>query len=133
MTLITVQDLWINAEFTENNLGNLEVGTPVEILFDAVPGRVFAGRIRSFGVGVAYSQSPPPGTLPTIENSRDWLRQAQRFPVIVDFDPNADEVLRRQLRIGGQASVMAYSEGHGLLKLLGQLYIRVVSWLSYAY
>jgi hypothetical protein len=39
----------------------------------------------------------------------------------------------RQLRIGGQASVIAYTEGHGVLGALGKLYIRLLSLLSYAY
>lgn len=133
MTLIAVHDLWISAEFTENNLGHMQSGTKVEILFDVVPGKVFSGRVRSIGIGVSAGQSHPPGTLPTIQNNRDWLRQSQRFAVIVDFDPNQHRELRSQLRIGGQASVMALTEGHGLLNLLGQLYMRIMSWLSYAY
>ena len=134
MTLVPRDDVWISAEFTENNLGHLRVGGPVEILFDVIPGRVFDGRVRSIGLGVSTGQAPPPaGTLPTIQNSRDWLRQAQRFPVIVEFDVNQDEALRRHLRVGGQTSLIAYTEGHGVLKWLGALYIRFMSYLSYAY
>jgi len=133
MTLIAIHDVWINAEFTENNLGHLQPGSPVEILFDVLPGQVFTGEVRSIGVGVSVSQPPPPGTLPTIQNNRDWLRQSQRFPVVIGFDPVQDEELRKQLRIGGQASVIAYAEGHGFLELLGKAYIRLLSLLSYAY
>jgi multidrug resistance efflux pump len=133
MTLVAIHDVWINAEFTENNLGYLRPGSPVEVLFDALPGRVYSGRVRSIGLGVSVSQPPPPGTLPTIQNSRDWLRQAQRFPVIIGFDTGQDADLRRQLRIGGQTSVIAYTEGQDVLKWLGEAYIRVMSWLSYAY
>lgn len=133
MTLVAVHDLWISAEFTENNLGHMQSGTQVEILFDVVPGKVFSGRVRSIGIGVSAGQTHPPGTLPTIQNNRDWLRQSQRFAVIVDFDPNQHRELRSQLRIGGQASVMALTEGHGLLNLMGQLYMRIMSWMSYAY
>jgi multidrug resistance efflux pump len=133
MTLLAIHDVWISAEFTENNLGHLRPGSAVEILFDALPGRVFSGQVRSIGLGVSVTQPPPPGTLPTIQNSRDWLRQAQRFPVIIGFDIGQDTELRRQLRIGGQTSVIGYSEDHGVLRLLGQAYIRLMSWLSYAY
>jgi multidrug resistance efflux pump len=133
MTLIAVHDLWINAEFTENNLGNLAAGSEVEIIFDVVPGEVFQGRIRSIGLGVDTGQTQAAGTLPTIENNRDWLRQSQRFPVIIDFDMHSHAELRKQLRVGGQASVVAYAEGHGILKLLGQAHIRLMSWLSFAY
>ena len=133
MTLIAIHDVWIDAEFTENNLGHLRPGSRVEILFDVVPGRVFAGEVRSIGVGVSVNQPPPPGTLPTIENNRDWLRQSQRFPVVIGFKPGEHEALHQQLRIGGQASVIAYAEGHGILELLGKGYIRLLSLLSYAY
>ena len=133
MTLVAIRDVWLNAEFTENNLGHLRPGSPVEILLDALPGQVFAGEIRSIGLGVSEGQPPPPGTLPTVDNNRDWLRQAQRFTVVIGFDVDQQEALRGQLRVGGQASVIVYSEGHAILNLLGKAYIRLMSWLSYAY
>jgi len=133
LTLVALGDVWINAEFTENNLGHLKAGTPVDIVFDAMPGHVFEGEVRSIGLGVGAGSDPPAGTLPSIENDRDWLRQAQRFPVIIGFDAKQDPALRDALRVGGQASVIAYGEGSGLTKLLGKLYIRVASWLTYAY
>jgi multidrug resistance efflux pump len=133
MTLVSFQDVWVQAEFTENNLGHMTPGTPVEILFDVLPGNVYEGRVANIGLGISASQPPPPGTLPTISNSRDWLRQAQRFPVIVRFPVDQDPDLVRQLRVGGQASVMAYSEDAWMTALLGKLYIRVMSVLAYAY
>lgn len=133
MTLVAIHDVWISAEFTENNLGHVRAGSRVKILFDALPGHVFKGKVRSVGIGVSAGQAQPAGTLPSIQNDRDWLRQSQRFPVIVDFDVAQHQDLRRQLRIGGQASVMAFSEGHGVLGLLGSLYIRIMSLFSYAY
>lgn len=133
MTLIAIHDVWIDAEFTENNLGHLHAGSPVEIVFDALPGEVIAGEVRTIGLGVSAGEVQPPGTLPTIENNRDWLRQSQRFPVMIGFDVTRHEQLRHQLRIGGQVSVIAYSEGHFVLKLMGKVFIRLVSWFSYAY
>lgn len=133
MTLIAVEDVWINADFTENNLGHLKSGTPVEILLDALPGQVLKGSIRNVGVGISAGGSTPPGGLPSVQNNRDWLRQAQRFPVQVEFDKPLDPDVLHQLRVGGQASVIAYSEGHGILKLLGKMYIRILSILSFAF
>ena len=133
LTLISLQDFWITAEFTENNLGHLRDGSPVEILFDSLPGQVFKGKVRSIGRGISAGQAPPAGTLPSISNNRDWLRQSQRFPVVIEFDLAQARELSQQLRIGGQASVMGYSEGHGVLNAFGKLYIRFMSVLSYAY
>ncbi len=101
-------------------------------MLDALPGEVLKGRVRSIGGGVGSGQSTPPGTLPTVQNNRDWLRQAQRIPVAVEFD--ADELPRlKAVRIGGQADVLVYTGDHPLMNLLGALYIRVMSWLSYLY
>ena len=133
MTLIAINDVWINAEFTENNLGHLAIGSEVEILFDAMPGQVYSGTIRSIGLGVSSGTKAQAGTLPSIDNNRDWLRQAQRFPVIISFDISQDKNLRNQLRIGGQTSVVAYAEKDGMIRILGELHIRIMSYLSYAY
>ncbi len=132
MTLIAVHDLWISADMTENNLGNIEPGNAVAIVLDVLPGHVFKGRVRSVGGGVASGEPPKPGTLPTIRNSRDWLRQAQRFPLAVEFDPPERERLRG-VRIGGQAEVMVFTGDHLLMNFLGAAFIRLMSLLSYLY
>jgi multidrug resistance efflux pump len=132
MTLITIHDLWIDADMTENNLGNIEPGDEAAIVLDVLPGEVLKGRVRSIGSGVSSGQPPPPGTLPTVQNSRDWLRQAQRFPVAIEFDA-ADAERLRKARIGGQAEVMVFTGNNFLMNMLGAVYIRLKSWLSYLY
>ncbi|MCK5666404.1 MAG: HlyD family secretion protein [Thiotrichaceae bacterium] len=133
MTVISINDVWINAEFTENNLGHMKVDTPVELVIDSIPGEVFAGKVRSIGLGIAVGQDPPAGTLPTIDNNRDWLRQSQRFPIIIDFELKQNKSLRSFIRIGGQAEIIAYTGDHFILNILAKLYIRFMSWFSYAY
>lgn len=132
LTLIALSDLWISAEMTENNLGHLQAGTPVAIVLDARPGRVYQGRVRSIGYGVSVGQNTPPGGLPSVENSRDWLRAAQRFPVVVEFDPG-ELGDYRNLRVGGQAEVMAFPTEGNPLNPLGRAFLRAMSWLSFAY
>lgn len=132
MTFIGTSNVWVQADFTENNLGHVDPGDKVEILFDVIPGSVFSGTVREVGFGVKID-SAPLGSLPTIDNDRQWLRDAQRFAVLVDITefPEGDE--RRRLKVGSQASVIVYTGGHGLLTLLGKLYIRAASIFSYAY
>lgn len=132
MTLIAIHDVWINAELTENNLGNVKVGNEVRILLDVMPGEVLKGRVRSIGNGVGSGKAVPAGSLPTIENNRDWLRQSQRFPVAIELEPS--EVKRvAGARVGGQADVMIYTAESGLMNALGWLYLHVMSLLSYVY
>lgn len=135
MTLIAIHDVWISADLTENNLGRVQPGTPVAIVLDALPGEVLDGRVRSVGYGVSVGQTPAPGTLPSIQNSRDWLRPAQRFPVIIEFTEEAKKRLidNRAIRAGGQAEVMAFPTEGNPLNPLGRLFVGLMSWLSYAY
>ena len=131
MTFLATQDIWVQADFTENSLGNIKRGDTVELVFDALPGKVLKGTIRTTGFGVNVD-SAPLGSLPTIENDRNWLRDAQRFSVLVSFDlPNADD--RLGIRIGAQASVIVYTDDGFLFNTIGKLKMRLVSIFTYAY
>ncbi len=131
MTFVASHDVWIQADFTENNLGNIRSGDPVEIVSDALPGTVIKGKVRTTGFGVNVD-SAPLGSLPTIDNDRQWLRDAQRFSVLVDFEiPNAAD--RRGIRVGAQASVIVYADSGWIMTLLGKIKMRLVSVFTYAY
>lgn len=130
LTFISTDEVWVQADFTENNLGHVEPGDRVGLLFDVYPGRVFTGSVRTTGFGVAVD-SAPLGSLPTINNNRQWLRDAQRFPVVIDFDMSNDEM--RRLKVGSQASAIIYASDNWLFNALGAVYMRVGSILSYAY
>ena len=52
MTFIAIHDSWIQADMSENNLGNLREGDRVEVAFDVRPGKVFEGTVRQTGYGV---------------------------------------------------------------------------------
>ncbi len=132
MTLVAGHDLWISADMTENNLGHIDVGDEAAIVLDVLPGEVLKGRVRSVGRGVENGQKSQSGSLPTVDNDRDWLRQAQRIPVSIEFDP--EEVPRlKGARIGGQAEVLVYAGENPVMNFLGAIYIRVASWLTYLY
>lgn len=130
MTFIATEDVWVQADFTENNLGHIDRGDAVRLAFDVFPGRVFEGTVRATGFGVAVD-SAPLGTLPTIQNNRQWLRDAQRFPVIIDFEMAPDEM--RRLKVGSQVTALVYASDSWFFNTLGALYIRIGSILSYAY
>jgi multidrug resistance efflux pump len=134
MTFIAVHDGWVSVDMTENNLGHMKPGDRAEIVFDIAPGDIVKGRVRSIGYGVSSGQNEnhAPGKLPTIENDRDWLRQAQRFPVIIEFDPAQLKGVNGP-RPGGQIDAIVYTGHHPILNALGWLYVRLIGLLSYAY
>lgn len=126
-TFISGRDVWVRADMRENNLGRIEVGDPAEVALDVAPGRVFRGRVTSLSRGVDTGQGAR-GSLPTAESTQGWLRDPQRFPVIIRLE---DETSRGFLRAGGQASVIVYAGTNPLLNGVGKLRIRVATLLSY--
>ena len=131
ITFLASHDIWVQADFTENNLGNIKPGDKVDIVFDALPGKVVKGTIRTTGFGVNVD-SAPLGSLPTIENDRQWLRDAQRFAVLVDFElPGPED--RQGIRVGAQASVMVYTGGGFFFNSIAWLKMRLLSIFTYLY
>lgn len=132
MTFIATQNIWIQADFTENNLGHLDPGDRVGVVFDVFPGQIMEGTVREIGFGVSLD-SPPLGALPTIKNDTNWLRSAQRYPVLIDFEIPLTEDNRTRLKVGSQATVVVFTGEHPLFNTLARLYLRVVALLTYAY
>jgi multidrug resistance efflux pump len=131
MTFISTSEVWVEADFTENNLGHLDEGDRVELVFDVLPGKVIDGTVRNIGFGVKVD-SAPLGSLPTIRNDQNWLRTAQRFPVVISFEL-PDRADARLLKVGSQVSVVAYTGEHWMFNPLAALYIWLVSKLTSAY
>jgi len=127
-TLVSKQDVWLQADFRENNISKMEIGQPVKFTLDIAPGRVFDGHVRGIGSGVDAGNAVNPGTLPTIGSSSTWLREPQRFPVTIAF--NDAEVLGL-CRAGGQAEVVVFTGNHGMLNSIARIRIKIKSWLSY--
>jgi multidrug resistance efflux pump len=131
MTFVSGSGVWIEAYLRENNLANIKPGDPVDIVLDMVPGRIWKGSVQSKGYAVQKPTKGSPGGLVTVKTSSGWLRDAQRFPVIIKFD---DQSARGYRFLGGQADVQIYTqESNAFLNALGQFWIRLMSWLSYVY
>ena len=131
LTFISTKNIWVQADFTENNLGNIRTGNTVRMVFDVLPGQTFIGTVRETGYGVSVD-SAPLGSLPTIENNRDWLRASQRYPVLIDFQlPMRDD--GTDIRVGSQSSVIVFTRESGLFNLLARVQIWLSSVLTYAY
>lgn len=126
-TLISSTDVWIQANLKENNLSKMNVGDEVEFILDIAPGRVFKGKVRSMGFGVATDQTNK-GGLPSVTEKKGWLQDPQRFPVIISADES--EVVNLY-RLGGQVDVVVYTGNNFLLNSIASLKIRLMSYLSY--
>lgn len=130
MTFVEGNTAWVQVNLRENNLANLAIGNSVDIALDVDPGTIYRGKISSIGFAVDTSNSSAVGGLSSVESKTGWLRDAQRFPVMISFD---DDTTRGKRRLGGQADIQVYTGDNWFVNSLGWLWIRVISTLSYVY
>ena len=130
MTLISIRNVWVQADIRENALTNVKAGNQVELVLDAAPGKVVPGEVISVGYGVADSAQDNLGGLATVKPTQGWLRQAQHIPVLIKF---IDDEARGSMRVGGQVNVQIYTNGHPLMKFIGKAWIRIIAFLSHLY
>ncbi len=94
MAVISLDDLWVIANYKETQLKNVKSGQRVEIKVDTYPGKIFNGKVDSImaGTGAAFSLFPPENAL------GNYVKVVQRIPVKIIFDKNTDS--SHVLRIG---------------------------------
>jgi membrane fusion protein (multidrug efflux system) len=80
--LVLAGNVWIEANFKEDQLTYMRPGQAASVELDAYPGRTFTGRVASVspGTGSQFSVLPP-------ENATgNWVKVVQRLPVRVEID-----------------------------------------------
>lgn len=129
LTFIDTTTVWVSAMFKENSLEYMSASDRAELVFDSLPGAVFKAHVESIGWGVSQNSVDPTTGLPTIKNDSGWVRDPQRFPVrlIVDEIPP-----RGLVRFGSQVNVVVYSGRNPVTNILGAVWIRIISILTYA-
>lgn len=135
LTFVDATNVWVEAYLTENNLGRIKIGDPVDVVLDMHPGRIFEGKVSSLSIASSDGTSTQPGEPTAIPRASGWLRDPQRFAVriILPGYISGDETDDVRFNMNGQADVIVYTGDGVLLNSIGRAYIRVVSWFSYAY
>ncbi len=100
LTVIPLQDLWVDANFKEVQLRHLRLKQPAEIRSDLYGGSfIFHGQVEgvSAGTGAAFS------LLPAQNASGNWIKVTQRVPVRIHVNP--DDLAKHPLRVGLSTTV----------------------------
>jgi membrane fusion protein (multidrug efflux system) len=95
LTLVSLEDLWITANFKETQLRHMSAGQPVDIEVDAT-GKTYRGKVTQIGgaTGSVLSLFPP-------ENATgNYVKVVQRVPVRIDFTDLKNEDPNHELRPG---------------------------------
>jgi multidrug resistance efflux pump len=113
--------------FQQNALQRVRVGDEAEIAFDAIPGRIFKGQIKSILGGVSQGQLQPSGSMIDPEERG---KTAGRALAIVSI---LDDVSNYQLPAGSTAQVATYTEYWHHFAIIRRILLRMKSWLNYVF
>lgn len=94
LSIIPATGLWIDANFKEDQIKDMQIGQPVKVTADVLPGHTFHGHVLSIapGTGAIFSIIPP-------ENATgNFTKIVQRVPVRISLD--AQDSTLGQLRPG---------------------------------
>ena len=95
MTVVALNQLWVDANFKESQLQNLRIGQPAEMEADVYGKKiVYHGNVTGLGAGTGAAFA----LLPAQNATGNWIKVVQRVPVRITLDPK--ELVEHPLRVG---------------------------------
>jgi membrane fusion protein (multidrug efflux system) len=95
MTVVPLDQVWVDANFKEGQLPNLRAGQPARLVADAYGSSVeYHGKVAGFGAGTGSAFA----LLPAQNATGNWIKVVQRVPVRIALDPG--ELKQHPLQIG---------------------------------
>lgn len=79
-------EVWVTANFKENQIGRMKAGQPVDISVDAYPDKTFKGHVDSIQAGTGAQFS----LIPAENATGNYVKVVQRVPVKIVFDEQPD-------------------------------------------
>ena len=120
------RDQELAAAFQQNSLQRVKAGDEAEVAFDAVPGRVFKGKVRVVLDAIAAGQLQATGSLIDVGAPTGGGRAL----AVIDTDENTSGY---QIPGGAAAQVAIYTEYWHHVSLLRKILLRMRSWENYVF
>jgi len=124
MSFIVENEITIVGLFSQNGFQTIKVGTPVDIVFDNDPGRIYHAKVTAIPKGVGQGQIAVSGTLART----NALGGASSFPAVISIP---DEMSRESLRLGMSGNATAFAPNAGVIGLLASILVWVGAYTAY--
>ncbi|MCE0799111.1 HlyD family secretion protein [Buttiauxella sp. A2-C1_F] len=126
MVFIPQQKRQIIAQFRQNSLLRLEAGDEAEVVFNALPGQVFQGKLTTVLPVVPGGSYQAQGTL----QSLTLTPGSDGVLAVIELAPNAQV---DALPDGIFAQVAVYSDHFTHVSVMRKVLLRMTSWMHYLY
>ncbi len=126
MTFVNDEDRFLLGGFQQNPLQNIKPGFKAEVIFIALPGKVFSASVIGMADIMAQGQLFPDDKL----LSFNAVTPPGRVMVAFDIE---DDLSGYQLPAGAKAYIAVYSETWKPVAIIRQVILRVMSWENYLF
>lgn len=96
LDIISVDDVWVAANYKETQIHHIHPGSKVDIMVDAIPGVVFSGKIQSISTATGSVLS----LMPQDNSAGNFVKVRQRVPVRIEFTKDNRPEDMNRLRVG---------------------------------
>jgi multidrug resistance efflux pump len=124
MSFIVENEITLVGMFSQNGFQTIKDGTPVDIVFDNAPGRVYHTRITAIPKGIGQGQIAVSGTLARTTA----FGGATVFPAEISIP---EGLSRDSMRLGMSGSATAFASNAGVIGLLASILVWVSSYTAY--
>jgi multidrug resistance efflux pump len=126
MTFVNDKDRFLLGGFSQNPIQNIKPGFEAEVVFIALPGKVFTGSVVGMSEIMAQGQLLPDDKLISVSG----VTPPGRVLVRIEID---DDLSSYQLPAGVKAYVAVYSDRWEPIAIVRKVILRVMSWENYLF
>ncbi len=91
LVLVDNSTWYVLAYFREDLLDRIRPGMGADVSLLSYPGKRFQGEVQGTGWGLFQQNGATVAGLPEVEETLNWVRLNQRFPVRIDLQRNDDD------------------------------------------
>lgn len=95
MSIIPIDQMWVDANFRENQLRKIRIGQPVQLHSDIYGSDIeYEGKV----IGIGMATGSVASVLPPQNATGNWIKVVQRLPVRISLNP--EQLKKHPLRLG---------------------------------
>lgn len=127
MIFVPAEEERFFAAFRQNSLQEVDVDDEVEVSFDAIPGRIFKGKVRQILPIMSEGQINPTGQVQTLEGVH---YKPGRVLIEVAFE---DDLSSYTLPVGASGTTVVYTGKWHAIEIIRMVILRIKAWEKYIF
>jgi len=124
------ENLVVYVDIMEKGVINLKNDQRALIVFDAIPGKIYEGKVKRVN-SLLESGYTAPGQLQAIEEDTRWIRTTGRSRVKIILEDG--QLSEPNIASGSKLAVCIQNEEHPVISFIARLWLKCVAYFNFIY